>query len=62
MAPLFGMAFSTFLLIIGSSTSGDDTANAKVWIRVAQIMMAVVYVAVTFGFIDKWRDSLNEAH
>lgn len=61
MAPLFGMAFSTFLLIIGSTTSGDETANSKVWIRVAQIMMAVVYVALSFGFIDKCRNSLNEA-
>jgi len=58
-APLFGMAFSTFLLIIGSSTGGDDTANSKVWVRVLQIMMSVVYVAVSFGFIDKWRDSKN---
>ncbi len=62
-APLFGMAFSTFLLIIGSSTGGgDSTANEKVWVRVIQIMAAVIYVALAFGLIDKWRESVNEAH
>ena len=60
-APLFGMAFSTFLLIIGATTGGGDTtANYKVWIRVIQIMSAVIYVALAFAFIDKWRESLNE--
>lgn len=59
-APLFGMAFSTFLLVIGASTGGDSTANTKVWIRVIQIMMAVIYVALSFAYIDKWRDYRNE--
>ena len=61
-APLFGMAFSTFLLIIGATTGGGDTtANYKVWIRVIQIMSAVIYVAVAFVYVDKWREYINEA-
>ncbi len=54
-APLFGMAFSTYLLIIGSTTaSGEADAGSKVWTRVIQIMMAVVYIAIAFGFFGNW--------
>ena len=61
IAPLFGMAFSTFILIIGSSTGGgDSTANTKVWIRVLQIMAAVIYVALSFSFIERWRQYFYE--
>ncbi|MHA7129640.1 DUF2955 domain-containing protein [Algoriphagus namhaensis] len=61
IAPLYGMAFSTFLLIIGSTTSGGDTdAETKVWVRVTQVMMAVIYIAFTFGLIDKLRKETRE--
>ena len=53
-APLFGMAFSTLLLIIGSVTSSDDAAGSKVYTRVFQIVVAVVYVVLAFGFIDRF--------
>lgn len=57
LAPLFGMAFSTFLLIIGSTTAmGEAEAGAKVWTRVLQIMAAVVYVAMVFRYVDKIRE------
>ena len=50
---LFGMAFSTFLLIIGSSVLSDSAnAGEKVWERVMQIFMAVVYVASAFAVIN----------
>lgn len=54
LAPVYGMAFSTFLLIIGSVTgsSGED-AGGKVWWRVLQIMIAVIYVVSAFGLIEK---------
>jgi len=54
-AALYGMAFSTVLLIIGSTTSGNAEAGAKVYTRVMQIMIAVVYVVVAFGTIDVFR-------
>jgi hypothetical protein len=54
MAPVFGMAFSTFLLIICSVTASDsDGAGGKVWSRVLQIMVAVIYVVSAFGLIGK---------
>lgn len=57
IAPLCGMAFSTYLLIIGSTTGmGEAEAGAKVWSRVLQIMMAVVYVALAFRYVDRFRE------
>jgi hypothetical protein len=54
LAPVYGMAFSTFLLIIGSVTgsSGED-AGGKVGWRVLQIMIAVIYAVSAFGLIEK---------
>ena len=55
-APLYGMAYSTLLLVIGStttSTTGD--ATVKVYSRIIQMMVAVVYVVAAFGLIDRYR-------
>ena len=55
-AKLFAMGFSTFLLIICSVTgSGTLDAGAKLWSRVLQIMLAVTYVVVAFGLINRFR-------
>lgn len=55
-APLFGMAFSTVLLVIGSETSrfaGD--AGSKVYTRIVQLTVAVVYVVVAFGLLEYFK-------
>ncbi len=52
-APLYGMAFSTVLLVIGSVTSGEGDAGTKVYSRVLQIMIAVGYVVVAFGLVER---------
>ncbi len=50
---LYGMAFSTFLLIICSSVLSDSTdAGEKVWERVILIFFAVIYVAAVFAIIN----------
>jgi len=54
-APLFGMAFSTVLLVVGASTAGTDEAGSKVYTRVLQIMVAVIYVVTAFGTIEAFR-------
>lgn len=60
-APLFGTAFTTFILVVGATTSfGSTDAGTKTWLRVTQILMAVLYIAVTFGFIYKWRNENSE--
>jgi hypothetical protein len=53
------MAFSTFLLIICSVTGsdGDGGAVSKVWSRVIQIMIAVIYFVSAFGLIEKLKPS-----
>lgn len=58
VAPLYGMAFSTFLLIICSVTASDsEGAGGAVWSRVLQIMVAVIYVVLAFGLAAKLKGS-----
>jgi hypothetical protein len=52
---LYGMAYSTVLLVIGSTTSMYGDAGGKVTSRVAQIIIAVLYVVLAFGFIERVR-------
>jgi hypothetical protein len=55
IAKLFAMAFSTLLLVIGSTTaSGSAEAGSKVYTRVLQITIAVVYVVMAFGVADRF--------
>jgi hypothetical protein len=54
-AKLFGMAYSTLLLVIGSVTaSGTDEASSMVYMRVAQITLAVAYCVMAFGVADRF--------
>ncbi len=59
-APLYGMAFSTLLLIIGNITSTAGDARAKVWERLFQLALAVLYVAIAFGLIERWHRSSRD--
>ncbi len=52
-APLFGMAFSTLLLIIGSTTSSYGEAGSKATTRVIQITVAVIYAVVAHNVLMK---------
>jgi hypothetical protein len=53
IAPLFKTAFNAVVLLVGMSITitGVD-ATSKFYQRIAQIMIAVVYVAAAFGFIE----------
>lgn len=52
-ARLFGMAYSTTLLIIGSTTTSTGDAGSEVYSRVLQITIAVVYVVTAFGLLNR---------
>lgn len=52
-ASLYGMAFSTFLLILGNVTTLAGEAGEMVWTRVFQIGLAVLYMVVAFGLVDR---------
>jgi hypothetical protein len=52
-APLFGMAFSTFLLILGNVISLAGEAGDIVWARIFQIAVAMIYMVSAFGLIDR---------
>lgn len=55
VAKLYGMAYSTLLLVIGSVTAGGTgEAGSKVYIRIAQIVVAVVWVVAASGLADRY--------
>lgn len=54
-APLFGMAFSTFLLILGNVISLAGEAGDMVWTRIFQIGIAMLYMVLAFRLIDRLR-------
>jgi multidrug efflux system outer membrane protein len=51
---IFGTSFSTFLLIIGSVTgaAGEGEAGAEIYTRVLYIMLALIYLVVSFGLLE----------
>ena len=56
MASLWGMGYSTFLLVICSTTAtGMTDADAKVWKRVLQIMITVIYIVAALGLIVRFK-------
>ncbi len=55
-AALYGMAYSTFLLIIGQTTTSTADAGGKVWLRVFQMMIAVCYVVIAFAVQSAYRE------
>jgi hypothetical protein len=54
-AKLYAMAFSTLLLVIGSTTAGGTgEAGSKVYTRVVQIALAVIWVVLASGVADRF--------
>ena len=57
LAPVFGSAYSTFLLILGNVTSSDSDAGSTLWSRVFLISLAVIYVVVAFAILNHYQSS-----
>jgi hypothetical protein len=53
VAALFGMAFSTFLLILGNVISLAGEAGEIVWVRILQIGIAMLYMVVAFRLVER---------
>jgi hypothetical protein len=58
-AQLFGMAFSTFLLILGNVISIAGEAGDIVWTRIFQIGVAMFYMVAAFGWINRFSSGFN---
>jgi len=50
---LFGMAFSTFLLILGNVISLAGEAGEIVWIRILQIGIAMLYMVLAYRWVEQ---------
>jgi hypothetical protein len=49
---LFKTGFSTLTLIIGSTTNSTDNAANEIWLRIFQVMLAVIYVVGAYYILD----------
>ena len=55
-APLYGSAFSTVLILIGTGTSAfGDEASSKFITRIAQILLAVCYLVGALSLLQHTR-------
>ncbi len=58
-ASLYGTAFSTFLVIIGMTTNTEAEADTKVYTRIFQTFIAVVYIVTASGFVTALVESFS---
>jgi hypothetical protein len=55
-AGLYGSAMNTVLIVIGGVTTSTDEAGAKIYVRIAQIIIAVIYIVVSLGLLESlWK-------
>ena len=60
MASLWVMGYSIFLLVICSTTATEMTdADAKIWKRVLQIMIVVIYIVAALGLIVRFKKKIR---
>jgi len=59
IAPLAGMAFSTFLLILGNVTAFRGEAGEAVWSRVFQLGIVVIYIVIAFAMVNYFSSIKN---
>jgi len=53
IAPTIKTAFNAVMLLVGMSLTGSGSnAASNFYARIAQVMLAVVYVAAAFGFLE----------
>jgi hypothetical protein len=55
-AGLYGSAMNTVLIVIGGVTTSTGEAGAKIYVRIAQIIIAVIYIVVSLGLLESlWK-------
>jgi len=55
-AGLYGSAINTVLIIIGGVTTSTDEAGAEIYVRITQIIVAVIYIVVALGLLESlWK-------
>ena len=55
-AGLYGSAMNTVLIVIGGVTTSTDEAGAEIYVRITQIIIAVMYIVVSLGLLESlWK-------
>lgn len=53
LAPAFQSGFTTFLVLLGSSTGGEDTASSDFYLRIAQILFAGLFTIFALMLVEQ---------
>ena len=55
-AALYGSAMNTVLIVIGGITTSTGEAGAEIYVRITQIIIAVIYIVVALGLLESlWK-------
>jgi uncharacterized membrane protein YhaH (DUF805 family) len=55
-AGLYGSAMNTVLIVIGGVTTSTGEAGAEIYVRITQIIIAVIYIVVSLGLLESlWK-------
>ena len=52
LAPAFQSGFTTFLVLLGSSTGGTDAASSDFYLRIAQILFAGLFTVLGLVLVE----------
>ena len=52
LAPAFQSGFATFLVLLGSSTGGSDSASSDFYLRIAQILFAGLFTLLGLVVVE----------
>ena len=53
-AAIWGSGFTTFLVLLGSSTGGDSSASANFYLRIGQVIFAGLFCILAIVVIEHW--------
>jgi len=54
-ASLYKTGFSALVLIIGSVSTGTEAAGSEIWLRILQVMTAVLYVVAALAVVEAFK-------
>ncbi|MGJ8671417.1 hypothetical protein [Rubritalea sp.] len=55
-AAIWGSGFTTFLVLLGSSTGGDSSASSNFYLRIAQVIFAGLFCILAIVVIEHWME------
>lgn len=59
-SPIYSTSFNTFFIVMATVSSSTNTASGKVWDRVFQIGLALIYTIVAYRIVNHFNNPKNQ--